>query len=41
MTLSSFTLAEPLTKEKHVWLRGLKPEEAEALRKMYEDRYGK
>jgi hypothetical protein len=28
-----------LAKEEHVWQKGLKPEEAEALRKMYESRY--
>ena len=28
-----------LAKEEHVWQKGLKPEEAEALRKMYETRY--
>jgi hypothetical protein len=28
-----------LAKEEHAWQKGLKPEEAEALRKMYESRY--
>jgi hypothetical protein len=28
-----------LTAEEHVWLKGLKPEEAEALRKFYQERY--
>jgi len=30
---------EHLTKEEHLWQKGLKPEEAEALRKSYEERY--
>jgi hypothetical protein len=29
-----------LTAEEHRWIKGLNPEEAEALRKMYQDRYG-
>ena len=32
-------IAEMLTGEEHVWLKGLKPEEAGALRKMYRERY--
>ncbi len=28
-----------LAREEHLWQKGLKPEEAEALRKMYEQRY--
>ncbi|MFQ5902734.1 MAG: multiheme c-type cytochrome [Candidatus Binatia bacterium] len=28
-----------LASDEHIWLKGLKPEEAEALRKMYEERY--
>ena len=32
-------IAEMLTGEEHVWLKGLKPEEAEVLRKMYRERY--
>jgi len=32
-------IAEMLTGEEHVWLKGLEPEEAEALRKMYQERY--
>jgi len=30
---------EHLTKDEHLWQKGLKPEEAEALRKAYEQRY--
>ncbi len=30
---------EFLTAEEHLWLKGLTPEEAEELRKMYEERY--
>jgi hydroxylamine dehydrogenase len=33
-------VAELLAKEEHRWLRGLRPEEAEALRKAYRQRYG-
>ena len=33
-------VAEILTKDEHVWRVGLKPAEAEALRKMYQERYG-
>ena len=29
-----------LTQEEHTWLKGLSPEEAEELRKTYEERYG-
>jgi hypothetical protein len=32
-------IAEMLTGEEHLWLKGLNPEEAEALRKMYRERY--
>ncbi|MBI4026239.1 MAG: hypothetical protein HY360_14730 [Verrucomicrobia bacterium] len=32
-------IQEMLTWDEHVWLKGLKPEEAEALRKMYKERY--
>jgi hydroxylamine dehydrogenase len=32
-------IAEMLTGEEHLWLKGLSPEEAEALRKMYQERY--
>jgi cytochrome c553 len=32
-------VAELLAKDEHVWRIGLKPEEAEALRKMYQERY--
>jgi len=28
-----------LTAEEHAWLKGLTPEEAESLRKMYKERY--
>jgi hypothetical protein len=28
-----------LTQEEHSWMKGLSPEEAEALRKMYQERY--
>ncbi|MHC5066921.1 MAG: multiheme c-type cytochrome [Planctomycetota bacterium] len=31
---------EHLAQAEHTWLKGLSPEEAEALRKMYKDRYG-
>jgi hypothetical protein len=30
---------EILTQPEHQWLKGLKPEEADALRRMYEERY--
>jgi hypothetical protein len=30
---------EHLAQEEHTWMKGLSPEEAEALRKMYEKRY--
>jgi hydroxylamine dehydrogenase len=30
---------ELLTREEHTWMKGLSPEEAEALRKAYQDRY--
>ncbi len=33
-------IAEFLTGEEHRWLKGLSPEEAEALKKAYQDRYG-
>ena len=33
-------VAQHLTQEEHLWMKGLSPEEAEALRKMYQDRYG-
>jgi len=29
-----------LSKVEHHWLKGLTPEEAEALKKMYKERYG-
>ena len=32
-------VAELLAQEEHLWLSGLSPEEAEAVRKMYEERY--
>ena len=32
-------IAEMLTAEEHAWLKGLTPEEAESLRKMYKERY--
>jgi hypothetical protein len=32
-------VGELLTQDEHLWQKGLKPEEAEALRKMYEERY--
>jgi hypothetical protein len=32
-------IAEMLTGEEHIWLKGLNPEEAEVLRKMYRERY--
>jgi hypothetical protein len=31
---------EILAQEEHAWMKGLSPEEAEALRKMYKERYG-
>jgi hypothetical protein len=31
---------EVLAKDEHRWQKGLSPEEAEALRKMYKERYG-
>jgi len=34
-------VGESLNKPEHLWQKGLTPEEAEALRKGYEDRYGK
>jgi hypothetical protein len=30
---------ELLAQEEHIWQKGLSPEEAEALRKTYEERY--
>ncbi len=33
-------VAKLLTEESHQWLKGLAPKEAEALRRMYKDRYG-
>ncbi len=33
-------VAALLTRDEHIWIKGLKPEEAEALRKMYQQRYG-
>jgi hypothetical protein len=33
-------VAEFLTAEEHLWMKGLSPEEAEELRKMYQERYG-
>ena len=34
-------VADLLSKGEHVWRVGLKPEEAEAMRKAYQERYGK
>jgi hypothetical protein len=31
---------ELMAQEEHAWLKGLSPEEAESLRKMYRERYG-
>jgi hydroxylamine dehydrogenase len=31
---------ELLTRDEHLWMKGLSPEEAEALREMYRERYG-
>ena len=33
-------VAQILTQEEHSWMKGLSPDEAAALRRMYEDRYG-
>ena len=32
---------EHLTQPEHTWMKGLSPEGAEKLRRMYEERYGK
>ena len=32
-------VARHLAQEEHLWQKGLSPEEAERLRKMYEERY--